>query len=71
MSLNRFQQTKRYCYISNSESDQEQGYHLPNNKIWWYKLEPLALSIQAFSQSYYSPSFEVSIDELMVQCFGR
>jgi hypothetical protein len=71
MSLNRFQQIKRYCHISNSEYDQEQGYHLPSNKIWWYKLEPLASSIQASSQRYYSPSSEVSIDELMVRCFGR
>jgi len=41
------------------------------NKIWWYKLEPLALTIQASFQKYYSPSSEVSINELMVWCFGR
>jgi hypothetical protein len=70
ISLCRFQQIKRYCHISNSEHDQEQGLHLPSNKHWWYKLEPLASSIQASSQRYYSPS-EVSIDELMVRCFGR
>jgi len=33
ISLNRFQQIKRYCYISNSEHDYEQGRHLPSNKI--------------------------------------
>jgi hypothetical protein len=45
ISLRRFEQIKRYCYISCSESDQQAGYHLPSNKIWWYKVEPLALSI--------------------------
>ena len=71
ISLYRFEQIKRYCHISCPESDQRVGYHLLSNKVWWYKLEPLASSIQASSQRYYSPSSEVSIDELMVQCFGR
>ena len=71
ISLCRFEQIKRYCHISNSEKDQEQGYHLPSNTMWWYKLEPLASSIQASFQRYYSPSSTVSIDELMVRCFGR
>jgi hypothetical protein len=71
MSLRRYEQIKRYCHISCSESDQRAGYDLPTNKRWWYKLEPLASAIQASSQQYYAPSSEVSIDELMVRCFGR
>jgi hypothetical protein len=71
ISLRRFEQIKRYCHISCPESDEHAGYHLPSNKIWWYKLEPLASSLQASFQRYYSPSSEVSIDELMVRCFGR
>jgi len=71
ISLRRFQQIKRFCHISCPESDERAGYHLPCNKIWWYKLEPLASSIQASSQRYYSPSSTVSIDKLMVRCFGR
>jgi hypothetical protein len=71
ISLCRFEQIKRYCHISCLESDERAGYYLSTNKIWWYKLEPLASSIQASSQRYYSPSSEVSIDELMVRCFGR
>jgi len=67
----RFEQIKRYYYISCPKSDEKNGYYLPSNKIWWYKLEPLASLIQASSQRYYSPSSEVSIDELIVQCFGR
>jgi hypothetical protein len=31
---NRFEQIKRYCYISCSEKDQKKGYHLPFNKTW-------------------------------------
>jgi hypothetical protein len=70
ISLGRFQQIKRYCHISCPERDQQAGYHLPSNKIWWYKVEPLASTLQTSFQRYYSPS-EVSIDELMVRCFGR
>lgn len=71
ISLSRFEQIKRYCHISCSESDKRAGYHLTNNKRWWYKVEPLASTLQASFQQYYSPSSEVSIDELMVRCFGR
>jgi hypothetical protein len=71
ISLRRFQQIKRYCHISSEQSDKTNGLHLPSNKIWWYKLEPLASSLQASFQRYYSPSSEVSINELIVQCFGR
>ena len=71
ISLCRFEQIKRYCHVSCPDSDESKGYHLSSNKIWWYKLEPLASSIQASSQRYYSPSSEVSIDELMVRCFSR
>jgi hypothetical protein len=71
ISLHRFQQIKRYCHISCEQSDQAKGFHLPENKIWWYKLEPLASSLQQSFQYYYCPSSEVSIDELMVRCFGR
>jgi hypothetical protein len=45
ISLRRFKQIKRYCYISCPEDDQRKGYHIPSNKIWWYKVEPLASSL--------------------------
>jgi hypothetical protein len=67
----RFEQIRRYCHISCSESDKRAGNDLPSNKRWWYKVEPLASTFQASFQRYYSPSSEVSIDELMVRCFGR
>jgi hypothetical protein len=71
ISLTRFQQLKRYLHISCTETDKSKGFNEPNNKIWWYKLEPLASRIQASFRRYYSPSTSISIDELMVRCFGR
>ena len=47
ISLCRFEQIKRYCHISCAESDERAGYNLPNNKRWWYKVEPLASALQA------------------------
>ncbi len=71
ISLNRFQQLKRNYHISCPESNERNGYYLPSNKIQQYKLEPLASSIQASCQRYYSPSSNVSINELIVQCYSR
>jgi hypothetical protein len=71
LSLRRFEQIKRYLHISCAETDMSKGMNDPNNKIWWYKVEPLASSLQATFQQYYSPSSSVSIDELMIRCFGR
>jgi hypothetical protein len=69
--LCRFEQIKRLCHILCLESDKRAGYHLLTNEVWWYKLEPLASLVRASSQRYYSPSSEVSIDELMVRFYGR
>jgi len=71
IALNRYEEIKRYCHISDTEDDERRGYHLPTNSIWWYKVEPLASELQAYCQKYYSPSSEVSVDELMVRFFGR
>jgi hypothetical protein len=71
ITLNRYKEIKRYCHISNVEDDERGGYYLPINSIWWYKVEPLALELQVSCQKYYSLLSEVSIDELMVRCFGR
>ena len=71
LSLRRFEQIKRYLHISCSETDKSKELDHPNNKLWWYKIEPLASRLQASFQRYYSPSTSVSIDELMVRCFSR
>jgi hypothetical protein len=69
-SLRCFGQNKRYCPISRPERDQKRGIS-GRYKIWWYKIEPLASALQASFQRIYSPSSEVSIDELMLRCFGK
>jgi hypothetical protein len=45
MLLCRFEQIKRYCYISCPERDEKGGYHLPSNKIWWYKVNVTVLTV--------------------------
>jgi hypothetical protein len=45
ISLCRFKQIKQYYYISYPENNERNGYYLPNNKIWWYKLKYFASSM--------------------------
>jgi hypothetical protein len=71
ISLRRFEQVKRFLYISNVEEDIRQGRNKGQNDEWWYKLESLVLELQHLFVQFYSPSSEMSIDELIVQCFGQ
>ncbi|RFU29044.1 hypothetical protein B7463_g7284, partial [Scytalidium lignicola] len=77
MSLVRFQQIHRFLHISDATGDVLAGrtgltgISNPNNDIWWYKLEPLASSLRQSFMQYYEPSSTMSVDELMVRCFGR
>ena len=41
------------------------------SRIWWHKVEPLLARFKTASQAYYKPSSNISIDELMVRCYGR
>ena len=72
MTLRRFEQIKRFLHISCPEEDArrdaQKDFTQPSNSKWWYKLEPLSSRLQASFQRYYSPSSNVSIDELMVGC---
>ena len=38
---------------------------------WWYKLEPIASEFRTLYTQYWIPGINLSIDEMMVQCFGR
>jgi hypothetical protein len=69
ISLCRFEQIKRFLHISDAEEDIRTGRDCSDQ--WWYKLEPLASALQRSFAQFYTPSSEVSIDEIMVQCFGR
>ena len=62
MTLNRFQQIKRYLHIS-----------LPSVKAdnYYVKLEPLLSHIQITSQNPYHPRSSVSIDEMIIRFSGR
>ena len=63
MSLNRFQQIKRYLHVSPPVK--------PKNHEWWHKLEPMSSIAQRRCRECYLPSSDVAIDEMMVKCEGR
>jgi hypothetical protein len=60
ISLYRYKQIKRYLHISCSITDINNGFHLPNNDRWWYKIEPLSSKLKHTKESlggkrrYYS-----------------
>ena len=66
MSINRFQQIKRYFKMTDS-IDESDSY----DPDWWKKLKPLATDIQEISQKYYVPETHVSIDEQLILFKGR
>lgn len=68
MSLNRFQQIKRYLHISAVDLPKHSttGRHL-----WHGKVDPLLNQLCHASQSLRIPSSNVSIDEAMIRCTGR
>ena len=61
MSINRFQQIKRYFKMTNS-NDESNIYDFD----WWKKLKSLITDIQQISQRYYVPETHVSIDEQLI-----
>lgn len=68
MSLHRFEQLKRFIHISNPEED---AHREADAKDWYYKLEPMASIFKDAARRYYKPGSNVSIDEIMVRCYGR
>jgi hypothetical protein len=40
-------------------------------QIWWHKLDPMISQFRNASEKYYTSSSNISIDELMIRCFGR
>ena len=85
MSLNRYQAIKRYIHIApvdptNTNTPgyesltEEEEWNTPDElleKIWWYKIEPLASVLRNACRRLYTPFTDVSIDELMIRCYGR
>ena len=68
MSQKRFEQIKRFLHISRPDTDSKRQ---PQDKRWWYKLEPLASSFEKAAQQHYQPGSNIAIDESMIRCFGR
>jgi hypothetical protein len=89
MSLNRFEDLKRYMHISpiatqrtqnttqnaaqnaaqNADNSDDESPEKSTN--WWYKLEPIASEFRSNYTRYWVPGINLSIDEMMVRCFGR
>jgi hypothetical protein len=77
ISLNWFEDLKRYLHISdprspgNSNKDDSED-KAPDVSIgWWYKLEPVVSEFRSFCLKYWIPGLNLSIDEMMVRFFGR
>ena len=81
MGLKRYQAIKRYFHVSPTlntntyepptEEDEWSILEKTLEKIWWHKVEPLGSIIQDACCKYYTPSSEISINELMIRCYGR
>jgi hypothetical protein len=68
MTQTRFEQLKQFLHISSPEKDELRPI---GSKDWWYKLEPLASYFHKAAQKFYTPSSHLSVDEIMIRCFGR
>ncbi|KAG0005724.1 hypothetical protein BGZ80_005403 [Entomortierella chlamydospora] len=62
MSLNRFQQLKRYLHVSHPDDEETH---------WFSKMEPLSSKLAKDFSRYYVPSTDVSIDEMIIRFSGR
>jgi Transposase IS4 len=81
ISLKRFEQIKRYLHISqplgeniSEPIDLESASQVPDEymeKMWWYKVNPLANIFWSAYRKYYIPGTNLAIDELIIRCFGR
>ena len=74
MSLSRFEALKRYLHISptkqaNSEDSEDESPEMSTK--WWNKLEPIASEFRSSCLKYCTPGINLSVDEMMVRCFGR
>ena len=68
MSLDRFEDIKRYLHLSPPISQLESS---SRTFEWWMKLEPLASWVRQQSKKLYLPASQVAVDEMMVRFGGR
>ena len=67
MGLKRFQQIKRYFKVFNIE---KQSQIEMQGKDWWKKVNLLVSNFREWCCHYIKPGQDVSINELLIQCFG-
>jgi hypothetical protein len=65
-SRDRFKQIRRAFTIRDPQSSPER----PGDP-WWFRLEPLATTIQKSCQQYWAPGAHLAIDESMIPYFGH
>lgn len=63
----RFEQLKRYIYISESRT----VISNVSEKNWWYKLESLTFTFKESCKKYYISSSNIAVNEIMIKCFER
>ena len=69
MSLNRYENLRRYLHLSVPEkphSDDEE-----NAELWWWRLDPIITLFHDGCRRYLIPGTAVAIDEIMVRFYGR
>ena len=66
MSLNRWEDLKRYFKISNPRTDQDS-----KGANWYTKLEPLLAHFRAACLHYYQAGRNISIDKQLLLFKGR
>jgi hypothetical protein len=78
MSLNRFQDMKRFFHVSpptaaqGGEEEDGSDDEAPEKSIgWWYKLEPIASEFRTRCSQLWAPGSNLSIDEMIVRYFSR
>jgi hypothetical protein len=66
LSRARFKQIRHAFTIRDPQLSPEQ----PGDP-WWFRLEPLATTIQKSCQQYWAPGGHLAIDESMIPYFGH
>ena len=67
MSLNKFQQIKRYLHIAALDIPKTTA---EGKRLWHGKVDPILNQLRSASQALRLPSSNISIDEAMIQCTG-
>jgi len=68
MSLNRFPQIKRYLHIAAFDIPKTTE---PGKRLWHRKVDPMLNQLPSASHALPLPSFNISIDEAMIQYAGH